>query len=73
MKICMIGKYPPIEGGVSARNYWIARGLSERGHEVHLVTNADEVEPAYRMYLNGESGKRDKSVGRRRLCPAARL
>lgn len=51
MKICMVGKYPPIEGGVSARNYWIARGLAERGHEVHLVTNADEVEPAYRMYL----------------------
>lgn len=47
----MVGKYPPIEGGVSARNYWIARGLAERGHEVHLVTNANEVEPSYRMYL----------------------
>lgn len=49
MRICMIGKYPPIEGGVSAHTYWLARGLAERGHEVHVVTNANEVEDAYRM------------------------
>lgn len=49
MKLCLVGKYPPIEGGVSASHYWIARGLASRGHEVHVVTNAAEVEPDYRM------------------------
>lgn len=55
MRICLIGKYPPIEGGVSASNYWLANGLAERGHEVTVVTNADEVEDAYRMrFLPGD-------------------
>jgi hypothetical protein len=51
MKICLVGKYPPIEGGVSAQTYWLARGLAERGHEIHVVTNADEVEDTYRLTL----------------------
>ncbi len=51
MRICFIGKYPPIQGGVSARNYWITRWLAERGHHVHVVTNAAEVEPAFRITL----------------------
>lgn len=52
MKICIISKYPPIEGGVSTRTYWIARALGERGHEVHIITNASEVEPEYREELD---------------------
>jgi glycosyltransferase involved in cell wall biosynthesis len=48
MKICMISKYPPIEGGVSSRAYWTAKALGELGHEVHVVTNALEVEEEYR-------------------------
>jgi len=48
MKVCLISKYPPIEGGVSARIYWLAKALGERGHEVHIVTNAQEVEEEYR-------------------------
>src|SRR5688572_24421354 len=51
MKVCFIGKYPPIEGGVSATTYWLARGLAQRGHEISVVTNADEVEEDYRMHL----------------------
>jgi glycosyltransferase involved in cell wall biosynthesis len=49
MRVCIVGKYPPIEGGVSAQTYWLARGLAHRGHSVHVVTNADEVEAAYRL------------------------
>jgi glycosyltransferase involved in cell wall biosynthesis len=49
MRACFIGKYPPIQGGVSARNYWIARWLAESGHHVHVVTNAAEVEPEFRI------------------------
>jgi glycosyltransferase involved in cell wall biosynthesis len=48
MKICMITKYPPIEGGVSSKAYWTAKALGELGHEVHVVTNALEVEDEYR-------------------------
>jgi len=52
LRVCMISKYPPIEGGVSARVYWIAKALGERGHEVHIVTNALEVESDYREKLD---------------------
>ena len=54
MKIMVIGKYPPIEGGVSASTYWTCRILAEVGHEVHVVTNALEVEPQFRMWLQPE-------------------
>ncbi len=48
MRICIISKYPPIEGGVSTRVYWLVKALGERGHEVHIVTNAQEVENEYK-------------------------
>lgn len=48
MKICLISKYPPIEGGESSKAYWLAKALGERGCEVHVVTNAWEVENDYR-------------------------
>lgn len=53
----MISKYPPIEGGVSARVYWLAKALGERGHEIHIVTNAAEVEDEYRERINGDTEK----------------
>ncbi|MDF5753231.1 glycosyltransferase [Spongiactinospora sp. TRM90649] len=56
LSVCLIGKYPPIEGGVSAQTYWAARVLAERGHRVYVVTNADEVEPSFRVRLgDGEA------------------
>ena len=51
MKICLISKYPPIEGGESSKAYWLAKGLGERKHEIHIITNAWEVEPKYRENL----------------------
>ena len=54
MRICILGKYPPIEGGVSMVNYWIARSLAMRGHEIHVVTNADEVEDSSRILMTQE-------------------
>jgi glycosyltransferase involved in cell wall biosynthesis len=59
MKICLIGKYPPIQGGVSMHNYWIARGLAQKGHKVFVVTNANEVEATFRIQLS----EADKEVG----------
>lgn len=48
LKICLISKYPPIEGGESSKAYWLAKALGESGHEIHIVTNAWEVESDYR-------------------------
>ncbi len=47
----MVSKYPPIEGGVSTLTYWTARLLAEQGNEIHVVSNAVEVEPEFRMWL----------------------
>ena len=49
MKICLISKYPPTQGGISARTYWLAQGLAERGVEAHVVTNANCIEKEYRI------------------------
>jgi len=49
VKICMVGKITPIQGGVSRQNFWLAYALAKQGHEVHLVTNANEVEEEYRL------------------------
>lgn len=58
MKICIISKYPPIEGGVSSGIYWLARGLGELNHKVHVVTNCMEVEEGYREeILEDEPGQ----------------
>lgn len=57
MKICLISKYPPIEGGVSSRTYWLARALGSKGHEVHVVSNAWEVESSYRENIQTEDLK----------------
>lgn len=54
MRVCLIAKYPPIEGGESAKCYWLAKALGERGHEIHIVTNAWEVESIYREQLDGD-------------------
>jgi glycosyltransferase involved in cell wall biosynthesis len=51
VRICIIGKYPPIQGGVSMRTYWSAHGLAALGHEVHVVTNAMEAVAPFRMLM----------------------
>lgn len=53
-KVCLIGKYPPIQGGISKNNYWLARWLAKKGYEVYVITNAFEVEEEYRIYLEGD-------------------
>jgi hypothetical protein len=58
LRICIIGKYPPIQGGVSMRTYWRAHGLAALGHEVHVVTNAKEAVAPYRVLMRGEDWER---------------
>jgi glycosyltransferase involved in cell wall biosynthesis len=45
----MITKFPPIQGGISSKSYWLARGLVELGVKIHVVTNANCVETEYRI------------------------
>ncbi len=47
MKICMIGKFPPIQGGVAARTFWLVKGLAEQDVTIHVVSNANCVEQEY--------------------------
>jgi glycosyltransferase involved in cell wall biosynthesis len=58
MRICLIGKFPPIQGGVSMRTYWAAHALAARGHDVHVVTNAKEVQPPFRMHMREQDWQR---------------
>jgi glycosyltransferase involved in cell wall biosynthesis len=53
MKTVLISKYPPIEGYVSSCTYWLARGLSRKGHKLTVVTNAFEVEDRHRERMSG--------------------
>ncbi len=54
IKACFIIKYPPIQGGVSRHGYWLAREMAERGNQIFVVTNANEVEDDYRIHLDDE-------------------
>src|SRR5215831_18422907 len=58
MRICLIGKFPPIQGGVSMRTYWTAHALAARGHDVHVVTNAKEARPPFRMHMRRQDWRR---------------
>jgi glycosyltransferase involved in cell wall biosynthesis len=58
LRICIIGKFPPIQGGVSMRTYWSAHGLAALGHVVHVVTNAKEAVAPFRMLMRAEDWKR---------------
>ena len=37
--IAFLSKFPPLEGGIAAKTYWLASGLAERGHKVHIITH----------------------------------
>lgn len=58
MRICLVGKYPPIQGGVSAQTHWLAATLAARGHSVQVVTNADEVRHGFHQCLLEEDRER---------------
>ena len=38
-KIAFLSKYPPLEGGIAAKTYWLAHGLAARGHTIHVITH----------------------------------
>ncbi|MFB6089067.1 MAG: glycosyltransferase, partial [Candidatus Aenigmatarchaeota archaeon] len=54
MKLLKIGKYPPIEGGISSQSYWISRGLGKKDEEIDIVTNSLETEGEYRERITDD-------------------
>ncbi len=52
--VVCIGKYPPLQGGISARTYWYANAMSRRGHSIHLVTECPDAEEIYSTGIKRE-------------------
>jgi len=51
MRILIVGKFPPIQGGVSWITLKTALNLHHKGIETYVVTNSEEVEPCFRTAL----------------------
>ena len=68
MRICIVGKFPPIEGGVSHQTHLAAHELARRGHDVAVVTNAAQVEPELRALMLPGDSERLEAL---RAAPAA--
>lgn len=49
MNICILSKFPPIEGGISAKTYWLSRGYASAGMSVHVISNGNMVEDDYKI------------------------
>ncbi len=46
-KIIKISKYPPLEGGIAAKTFWLCHALAERGHTIHVITDREVIAPEY--------------------------
>ena len=57
-KIAILSKYYPLEGGVAARTYWLARGLAKKGHEVHIIADRPDVGGEYRSQGEGKPSEK---------------
>lgn len=49
MNVCILSKFPPLEGGISARTYWLARAYADAGISVQVVSNCNSAEKSYRI------------------------
>ena len=49
-KIICISKYPPLEGGIAAKTYWLSKALAERGHTIHVITDRANISPEYSIH-----------------------
>ena len=55
MRVLTVGKYPPLQGGVSAACYHAALEAVDAGHELAIVTNANLAGPTNRVGLTRPS------------------
>jgi len=57
-RIAFLSKFPPIEGGIAAKTFWLSRGLAKRGYEVHVIAHGISAGGEYRIQ-NGENTPKD--------------
>ncbi len=60
-RVTIVGKYPPIQGGTSVSVYWAAHALASDKYNVQVVTNADEVEPEFRVFADSNPLSKTKT------------
>lgn len=58
MHLLIVGKFPPMQGGVSSATFWAVRQLVDAGHRVTVLTNAEETEIGYRELMLEEDRSR---------------
>ena len=46
-KVICISKYPPLEGGIATKTFWLSKALAERGHKIHIITDREDISPEY--------------------------
>ncbi len=46
MRVLLLGKYPPVQGGIAAKTFWLLRRLCEQGIAFEVITIASS--PLYR-------------------------
>ena len=61
-RILFISKYPPLQGGIASRTYWLAQELARRGHSIHVVTHAGETTPQYSCTSSEEAALTDVNI-----------
>ena len=60
-KIVYLSKFPPLEGGIAAKTFWLTKALGEQGHEIHIVTDRLGVVPEYSHPMEG-AGSASKNI-----------
>ncbi len=58
-RIVCISKYPPLQGGISAKTYWLAKALRKRGHAIHVVTDREDASEEYRTPSEADCSPHD--------------
>lgn len=71
MHLMVVGKYPPIQGGVAAATYQTVQTMLSRGHRVTVLTNSADVDLWYRCLLPSADEKLLGLLDRqfRLICP----
>ena len=46
-RIVYISKYPPLEGGIAAKTYWLAQALGGHNHDIHIVTDRKDADKVH--------------------------
>lgn len=62
MKILLIGKYPPMQGGISTKTYWLYKHLEKDGIEFQIITLNDSQYSTNEHNLANVTVVKDKQV-----------